>query len=146
MGVHIYRYGEAGRKKGLFVGATRYLPRGVRREDYATRGYFDVWFPLLAPSPALMKGFLAGRLSYAQFGRKYRTEMNSPEARQAIRLLAATAVQLPVHVGCFCEDPARCHRSLLLKLILAADDALPKRAGAPGMFSSPACAMPEIED
>jgi uncharacterized protein YeaO (DUF488 family) len=41
--------------EGLRVGTVRFLPRGVKKEDYARLGYFDVWFPLLAPSSELLK-------------------------------------------------------------------------------------------
>ena len=36
--------------EGLRLGTVRRLPRGVRKTKYATRNYFDVWFPELAPS------------------------------------------------------------------------------------------------
>jgi uncharacterized protein YeaO (DUF488 family) len=30
-------------------------PRGVRKEDYASKDIYDVWFPNLSPSDALLK-------------------------------------------------------------------------------------------
>ena len=39
--VTTYRYGEALGLPGLSIGATHYLPRGVRKTDYAKKGYFD---------------------------------------------------------------------------------------------------------
>jgi uncharacterized protein YeaO (DUF488 family) len=146
MSIHIYRYGQPGLRKGLFVGVTRHLPRGVRGEDYAARGYFDVWLPLLAPSRLLLSSFLKEKISLSQFSRRYRAEMRLPAARQAIRLLAATASQHPVHLGCFCADPTRCHRSILQELITSATKELPKRPAKQSEFFSPACAMPEIEE
>ena len=125
---------------------TRHLPRGVRREDYATLGYFDVWLPLLSPSRLLLSAFLREKISFPQFSRKYRAEMRLPAAQQAIRLLAATANQHAVYLGCFCADPKRCHRSILRELVNSAASELPKRPAKRGEFFSPACAMPEIED
>jgi uncharacterized protein YeaO (DUF488 family) len=144
MNLNIYRYGQPNQGPGLHVGVTRYLPRGVRREDYARLGYFDVWIPLLAPNRELLAAYLKGSVSHTKFVSQYRSEMREPAARQLIRLLAATASRQPVHLGCFCADPARCHRSLLRDLVIAAAADLPKRSPKAGEFFSPACAMPEI--
>jgi uncharacterized protein YeaO (DUF488 family) len=146
MSLHIYRYGEAAGKEGLFVGVTHYLPRGVRRETYAADGYFDVWIPLLSPSRDLLRAFQSGKISFAQFGRRYRSEMREPAPRQAIRLLAATSRVQPVHLGCYCADPARCHRVLLQDLVVSAVKDLPPAREKSRSFASPACSMPEIED
>lgn len=145
-GVQIYRYGESGPRDGLSVGVTHYLPRGVRREDYAARGYFDVWLPLLAPSRGLLAAFQQDKLPFPKFARQYRAEMRRPETRQAIRLLAAMACFQPIRLGCFCADAARCHRSLLRELVTAAAAELPPRPSPSGGYFSPACSMPEIED
>jgi hypothetical protein len=87
-------------------------------------------------------------MPFSSFARKYRSEMAAPEARQMIDLLAVAARQVPVQVGCFCEDESRCHRSVLLDLIEAA--AAEQGGGRPltplGKFASPACSMAEIED
>ena len=51
-----YRCGSPRRAgEGLRIGVVRYAPRGVRREDRAQLGHFDLWLPLLAPSPALLR-------------------------------------------------------------------------------------------
>ncbi len=142
-----YRYGRPGRPNGLFVGVARHLPRGIRREDYAIRGYFDVWLPLLAPSGPLVAAYRKSLISFRQFAGKYRAEMRQTAPRQGIRLLAALARCHPVNVGCFCTDAKRCHRSVLMELIEAAAVGLPPAArNGQGEFYSPACAMPEIED
>lgn len=141
-----YRYGQPGPSCSLSIGVTRHLPRGVRKEDYAARNYFDVWLPLLAPSRALLANYMQGRMTFRQFASKYRAEMGAPAPRQAIRLLAATARLQPVRVGCFCADASHCHRSLLTGLIEAAAAELPAISVKSGEFSSPACALPEIED
>jgi uncharacterized protein YeaO (DUF488 family) len=146
MNIQIYRYGQPGQRKGLFVGVTRHLPRGVRREDYATLGYFDVWLPLLSPSRLLLASFLSEKISFQQFSRKYRAEMRLPAAQQAIRLLAAASSQHAVYLGCFCADPKRCHRSILRELVHAAASELPKRPAKRAEFFSPACTMQEIDD
>lgn len=146
MSLHIYRYGEAGRHDGLYVGVAQYLPRGVRREEYSLRGYFDVWFPLGAPSRDLIRAYQSGKISFVQFSRRYRTEMRQPAPRHAIQLLAAASREQPIHLGCYCADPERCHRSLLQQLVTEALKDLPPAREKARPFASPACAMPEIED
>ncbi len=144
--IQTYRYGEAGTREGLFLGVARHLPRGIRREDFASHGYFDVWLPLLAPSSQLVRAYRSGQLTCRKFFSRYRTAMREPATRHVIQLVAATARGQPVHLGCFCEDAAKCHRSILKELIEAASAGLPQRARKAGGFSSPACSMPDLED
>ncbi len=42
-------------KEGLRIGTARFVPRGVRRENWQSKGYFDLWVPLLAPDPEFIK-------------------------------------------------------------------------------------------
>jgi hypothetical protein len=51
------------------------------------------------------------------FARKYRAEMNRPEKRRLLDLLAAMSRQTNFSVGCYCADESRCHRSLLRALL-----------------------------
>ena len=110
------------RDEGLRIGTVRFLPRGVRKEDYAKLNYFDVWLPQLAPSRELLSQFKKGSISVRVFFARYRREMKETEARQLIQLLAELARRTPIAVGCYCEDEADCHRSVLGKLIQAAAD------------------------
>ena len=41
-------------QEGLRIGTVRRPPRGVPRQRYAADDWFDVWYPVLAPTPALM--------------------------------------------------------------------------------------------
>jgi len=43
--------------------------------------------------------------------------MKRPEARRLIELLAALSNGANFSVGCYCENEARCHRSLLRELL-----------------------------
>src|SRR5690606_11391027 len=103
MAVYTYRYGEAGKLPGLSIGVTRHLPRGVKKTEYSSRGYFNVWLPNLAPSAELVDGYLHGSLSFARFEARYRKELKRPEARHTIDLLAAVAQNQRINLGCFCE-------------------------------------------
>ena len=54
MAIRVIRLGTPRlRNEGLRLGTVRRPPRGVRREDYASKDYFDLWFPDLAPSAPL---------------------------------------------------------------------------------------------
>ncbi|HUM12457.1 MAG TPA: DUF488 family protein [Myxococcaceae bacterium] len=105
--------------EGLRIGTVRRPPRGVRKEQIARRDFYDVWFPVLAPSVKTMTAFRSERsdLAWRRFVQAYRREMARPDARHALELLAALSHRTDFSVGCYCEDEARCHRSLLRQLL-----------------------------
>jgi uncharacterized protein YeaO (DUF488 family) len=39
------------------------------------------------------------------------------ESRQTVQFVAQVAARIPISIGCFCGDEARCHRSHLVKII-----------------------------
>lgn len=108
--------------EGLRIGTVRYLPRGVKTGDLARLGYFDVWLPILAPSRALLTQYKNSAMTDRTFFRRYRNEMKATDPRQVIRLLASLARHTPISICCYCEDEARCHRTVLAELILQADE------------------------
>lgn len=119
-----YSYGsKRPRGEGLRLGCTRYLPRGVKKGEYAAKDMFDVWLPTVAPSQELLRWARKQDLDDAKvwngFIRRYRAEMKKTDARQTIRTLAALAERTPIAVGCYCHGP-HCHRFELEKLIRAA--------------------------
>ena len=105
------------RNEGPRIGAVRRPPRGIPKRLFATLDYYDVWFPLLAPSAELLAATHAGELTFAQYARRYRSEMKARDPRQAIELLAALSRRTNLSIGCYCEDESRCHRSLLRELL-----------------------------
>lgn len=121
------------RGEGLRIGTVRFPPRGVRKEDYARLDFFDVWFPVIAPSRSLVawakKHDIAhDAASKRTFHQRYARELESdPAARQSILLLAALAQTTAIAIGCFCEEEENCHRSTLKKVIEKAAEALPRR-------------------
>ncbi|MBK7862365.1 MAG: DUF488 family protein [Archangiaceae bacterium] len=120
MTVHIVRLGsKRARGEGPRLGTVRRPPRGVPRERFARDDYYDVWFPLLAPSDAAVKLGLSAKTpaQWKRFERRYLAEMKRPEARQALDVLALLSRSASFAVGCYCEDEARCHRSLLRRLL-----------------------------
>ncbi len=106
--------------EGIRIGTVRRPPRGVPRAEFASRNYYDVWFPNLAPSPETMKlgQEAATPAQWAAFAKRYRAEMAAPENSHTLELLAALSHQSHFSVGCYCEDEAHCHRSLLRELLL----------------------------
>ena len=121
MAVRVVRLGTPkGRAEGLRIGTVRLLPRGVRKEDYATLNYFDVWLPEVSPSRALVSYAQAKPWTdprWAAFTHRYLREMRRPEAMHLITLLAALSKKVDFSIGCYCESPSRCHRSLLGNLL-----------------------------
>ena len=122
MAIRIVRLGSARLpNEGLRVGTVRRPPRGVPKAEYAARDIYDVWFPELAPSEPLLKEGLTASddVAWRRFVRRYRAEMKTPSARHALALLAALSHQTNLSVGCYCERPERCHRSVLAELLAA---------------------------
>jgi uncharacterized protein YeaO (DUF488 family) len=102
------------------LGTVRRPPRGVPRAEHASRDFYDVWLPDLAPSERLVKEALhaSDERAWRGFVRRYRAEMKRPEATRLLALLAALSHQTNLAVGCYCADEARCHRSVLRALLL----------------------------
>ncbi|MCZ4316700.1 DUF488 family protein [Comamonadaceae bacterium G21597-S1] len=107
--------------EGLRIGTVRRPPRGVPKSEFASRDWYDVWFPNLAPSLETMKQAQAATTpaQWAAFVRKYRAEMAQPEHAHAIALLARLSQSSDFSVGCYCEDENHCHRSVLRDLLRA---------------------------
>lgn len=121
MSVRIVRLGTARLPgEGTRIGTVRRPPRGVPKSEFARQDWYDVWFPLLAPSVEVMKLGQAAvtAAQWAAFARKYRAEMSTPEAKPALALLAVLSHSADFSVGCYCEDEERCHRSILRQLLV----------------------------
>ncbi len=120
MAIRVVRLGSPrARGEGLRIGTVRRPPRGVPKAEFASRDFYDVWLPELAPSERLVKEaqHAADDRAWARFAKRYRTEMKRPEALRLLALLAALSQQTDLSVGCYCEDEGRCHRSVLRELL-----------------------------
>lgn len=120
MSIRILRLGSPRAPgEGLRIGTVRRPPRGVPKTEFARQDWYDVWFPLLAPSPETLKLGLAAEteVQWRTFQKKYRAEMAAPDAVHAIELLAALSHRTELAVGCYCEREERCHRSILRELL-----------------------------
>ena len=121
MAVRVVRLGsERVEGEGLRIGTVRRPPRGVPKAEFASQNWYDVWFPNLAPSLETMKMGQAAKTpaEWARFIKKYRAEMAAPENSHAIELLAVLSHQSNFSVGCYCENEAHCHRSVLRELLV----------------------------
>jgi len=105
--------------EGPRLGTVRRPPRGVPKADFASGNWYDLWYPLLAPGADTVKLGQAAQTpaQWAAFARKYRAEMNEPDASRTIDLLALLSHHSDFSVGCYCEDESHCHRSVLRSLL-----------------------------
>jgi len=120
MVIRVVRLGSArATDEGVRIGTVRRPPRGVPKAQFAAQNWYDVWFPNLAPSVETMKlGQQAETpAQWAAFTKKYRAEMARPEATHTLELFAALSHTSNFSVGCYCEDEAHCHRSVLRALL-----------------------------
>ena len=106
--------------EGTRIGTVRRPPRGVPKAAFASQNWYDVWFPNLAPSLETMKLAHEAKTpaQWAAFVRKYRAEMATPDNVHTIELLATLSHQSNFSVGCYCENEAHCHRSVLRALLI----------------------------
>ena len=122
MAIRVVRLGAPREQgEGLRIGTVRRPPRGVPKSEYASRDFYDVWLPNLAPSDDLLKMTrpVKDDRAWQAFERRYRAEMTRPEARRVLDVLAALSSTADFSVGCYCEDERRCHRSVLRALLAA---------------------------
>ena len=120
MTVRIVRLGSPRASgEGLRIGTVRRPPRGVPKTEFEKQDWYDVWYPNLAPTQDLVKAALAAEddKEWAAFERKYRAQMNTTEPSRTLDLLAALSHHANFSVGCYCENEARCHRSVLRALL-----------------------------
>ena len=128
MSIRVVRLGSPRHpSEGLRLGTVRRPPRGVRKEDYARRDYYDVWMPELAPSGDLVSWALSEPFTdkrWAKYEKAYKAQMRQPAAARLISLLAALSHQTNFSIGCYCADATRCHRSILRQLLADAGAAI----------------------
>ena len=127
MAIRIVRLGSNREPdEGLRIGTVRRPPRGVRKTEYAAKNIYDVWFPNLAPSEALLKQYfpITDEQQWRAFERSFRAEMKAAGPSRDLDLLAALSHRANFSIGCYCENEARCHRSILRSLLAQRDAGL----------------------
>lgn len=112
-------------EEGLRILATRFRGRGLPSSKY------DVWMANLGPSERLLAAMQAGKLSWAEFARRYRQEMfvsasldksnvsiKNHGQKFTLRLLQELARREDITILCHCAEAERhCHRHLLAKML-----------------------------
>jgi uncharacterized protein YeaO (DUF488 family) len=132
MSIRIVRLGSPrAPDEGLRLGTVRRPPRGVPKNQLASRDFYDLWMPEAAPSETLLKAARArfekvgaqrkhaggDPSAWKSFERRYRSEMRRPEAARLLDFLAALSHRMNLSVGCYCANQERCHRSVLRALL-----------------------------
>lgn len=130
MAIRIVQLGsERAPDEGLRIGTVRRPPRGVPKAEFASRNYYDCWYPELSPEVELMQQALeaiklrtAGQEAQAdklwkQFEKQFRKQLAEPAADRTLSLLAALSHSSAFSLGCYCDDEAHCHRSILRSLL-----------------------------
>lgn len=121
MSMRIVRLGTSrSPDEGTRIGTVRRPPRGVRKERFAPDNWYDVWFPELSPSAELVKSALIAETDaeWGRFVHAFRGEMAQPAPSRSLDLLAALSHTGRFSIGCYCENEARCHRSVLRALLV----------------------------
>lgn len=130
MAIRIVQLGsERAPDEGLRIGTVRRPPRGVPKAEFASRNYYDCWYPELSPEVELMQQALeaiklrtAGQEAQAdklwkQFEKQFRKQLAEPAADRTLGLLAVLSHSSAFSLGCYCDDEAHCHRSILRSLL-----------------------------
>ena len=110
------------RDDGFRLLICRLRPRGVAK----TKETWDAWWPDLGPSRELLDAFHGkggGALPWDEYTTRYLEEMQRPAALWRIRDLArrvAAGETLTLLCSSACTEAARCHRTLLARMIAAA--------------------------
>jgi uncharacterized protein YeaO (DUF488 family) len=127
MAIRIVQLGSPRIKdEGLRIGTVRHPPRGVPKSEFASRNYYDVWLPNLAPSEELLKVAQSAKdeKAWRSFIKRFRSEMSRAENSRVLDLLASLSHQTNFSVGCYCKDEEHCHRSVLRQLLVERGAAL----------------------
>jgi uncharacterized protein YeaO (DUF488 family) len=113
-------------RDGLRILATRMRGRGLKKSRY------HAWMANLGPSERLLSLHRAGKMSWADFGRRYRRELLGSSAafdrsnkgiknhgqKFTLRLIQQLGRRGDVTLMCHCgEEEMLCHRRVLAKML-----------------------------
>jgi len=90
----------------------RLWPRGVRKDRV------DAWERGLAPTRSLLADFNVHAIDWPTYARRFLHEMATrADSIAAITALRKRTAHETITLLCGCEDPTRCHRTLVQGLI-----------------------------
>jgi uncharacterized protein YeaO (DUF488 family) len=123
MAIRIVRLGTPrARGEGPRLGTVRRPPRGVPKDEFASRDFYDAWLPALSPSAELVTEAQQAvndddERAWSRFVKRFRVEMKAPDASHLLDTLAVLSEGADFALGCYCPDESRCHRSVLRDLL-----------------------------
>jgi uncharacterized protein YeaO (DUF488 family) len=86
-------------------------PRGVSRDKV------DAWMKEFGTPRDLIRKYMAGRMTWAEYSRAYRKSLEGKE--ELLKQLASESKKGTITLLCTEKDPGACHRSLLKEAIEA---------------------------
>ena len=89
----------------------QYWPRGVKKEK------IDAWYKDLGTDKKLIKAWKAREVTWAQFKKRYVSDLKEVQKQALIRELAELAKKKKITLLCGCREPDTCHRSILKEQI-----------------------------
>jgi uncharacterized protein YeaO (DUF488 family) len=98
---------------GTRILVDRLWPRGLTKE----KAHLDQWCKELAPSPRLRKWYSHDPQLFEEFSRRYRAELESPEAATALGRLRSLADRGPLTLLTATKEPSMSEAAVLLALI-----------------------------
>ncbi|MFO1514576.1 MAG: DUF488 family protein [Verrucomicrobiota bacterium] len=113
------------RKDGLRILVTRFRGRGMAAARY------HVWMANLGPSETLLQSVLTGKITWSEFGRRYRKELfeggtidrrnrtiKNHGQKFTLRLLQELGKRETITLMCHCAEAERhCHRHILQSIL-----------------------------
>lgn len=115
----VYDRREAADGKRVLV--DRLWPRGLSKEAAA----LDEWAKDVAPGPELRRWYGHRVDRYPEFARRYRAELDTARAREALDRLAGLVQEGPVTLLTATKDLAHAHTAVLADVLLHRDGDLP---------------------
>lgn len=118
MGARIWlrrAYEPPGRADGTRVLVDRLWPRGVSRDDLM----IEAWLREVAPSDNLRRWFSHDIERWEEFRRRYRKELATGTAAEALEGLRAVAARGRVTLVFAAKDPDHCNATVLSELLEA---------------------------
>jgi uncharacterized protein YeaO (DUF488 family) len=112
--VHARRvYEQAGPSDGRRVLVDRLWPRGLRKEA----AHLDEWLKAVAPSDELRRWYGHQPARFAEFKRRYETELTEPDRAEALRHLRDEAQTGPVTLLTATKDLEHSEAEVLVQLV-----------------------------
>jgi uncharacterized protein YeaO (DUF488 family) len=106
-------YEEPLETDGIRILVDRLWPRGLAKE----RAHIDEWCKAVAPSPMLRKWYAHDPRLFEEFSRRYRTELEAPEADAALRRMHMLADHAPLTLLTATKEPGLSEAAVLSALL-----------------------------